>query len=91
VYLRIDIRVTPPHVQLCEPDDFTSFKVVMVTAKHSWVHPDDLTALAGRGGDAQWQQNLAAMIGYAQSKGWTDEAGRIRAHVEVDEVTDGTN
>ena len=90
MYLRIDTRVTPPHVQLCEPEDFTAFKVVVVTAKHSWVDPGDLTELAGRGGDAQWHQNLAAMIGYARSKGWTDDTGRIRAHVEFDEVTDGT-
>ena len=86
MYLRVDTRSTPPHVELCEPEDFTAFKVVVVTAAHSWVDPSDLAELAGRSGDAEWQQKLTGMIGYAQSKGWIDEAGRIRAHVEIDEV-----
>lgn len=84
MYLRIDTGTTPPHVEVCEPEDFTAFKVVVVTAPHSWVDPGDLTALAGRGGDPEWQQKLAGMIGYAQSKGWTDDAGRIRAHIEIE-------
>ena len=85
MYLRIDTRTVPPRVEVCEPEDFTAFKVVVVTATHSWVNPADLSALAGRAGDDEWQRKLAAMIGYAESKGWTDEAGRIRAHVELDE------
>lgn len=32
--------------------------------------------------DAEWEQALAGMIAYATSKGWTDETGRVRAHVE---------
>lgn len=84
MYLRVDTRTTPPAVQVCEPEDFTAFKVVVVTAAHSWVDPADLGELAGRGGDAQWQQKLAAMIDLARSKGWTDENGRIRAHIELD-------
>ena len=58
-------------------------KVVVVTASHSWVDPADLTALAGRAGDPDWRQKLAGMVSYAESKGWLDEKGRIRAHVET--------
>ncbi|MCV7356647.1 hypothetical protein [Mycolicibacterium fluoranthenivorans] len=87
MYLRVDTRTTPPDVQVCEPEDFTAFKVVVVTAAHSWVDPADLSELAGRGGDAEWQQKLAAMIDFARSKGWTDESGRIRAHIEPEEET----
>lgn len=85
MYLRIDTGTTPPLVEVVEPEDFTSFKVVVVTASHSWVDPADLTALAGRSDDADWQQKLAGMISYAGTKGWLDEQGRIRAHVETRE------
>ena len=35
-------------------------------------------------GDADWAEGYEAMITYAASKGWTDDAGtHVRAHVEV--------
>lgn len=83
MYLRIDPRIIPPHVEVVEPEDFSTFKVVVVTPSHSWVDPADLTALAGRADDPDWQQKLAGMISYADSKGWLDERGRIRAHVDT--------
>ena len=83
MYLRIDPSTTPPLVEVVEPEDFTAFKVVVVTAAHSWVDPADLTALAGRADDPDWQQKLAGMISYADSKVWLDERGRIRAHVDT--------
>ncbi|MEY4339572.1 MAG: hypothetical protein RLZ14_1422 [Actinomycetota bacterium] len=29
-----------------------------------------------------WRSGFDGMIGYATSKGWTDERGRVRAHLE---------
>ncbi|MEX7469183.1 hypothetical protein AB4Z39_05655 [Mycobacterium adipatum] len=83
MYLRVDTGTTPPLVEVVEPDDFTSFKVVVVTPAHSWVQPGQLAALAGRDDDPDWQQKLAGMVSYAESKGWVDEQGRIRAHVQT--------
>jgi hypothetical protein len=83
--LRVDTQTTPPLVEVAEADDFTSFKVVVRTPSHSWVDPTDLAALAGRTDDPDWQQKLAGMVAYAGSKGWLDEQGRIRAHVETQE------
>lgn len=85
MYLRVDTRATPPLVEVVEPDDFSAFKVVIVTSSHSWVEPNELAALAGRADDPDWQRQLAGMMSYAQSKGWLDEQGRIRAHVETRE------
>lgn len=85
MYLRIDPRTIPPLVEVVEPEDFTSFTVVVVRPSHSWVDPADLTALAGRTEDPEWQQKLAGMVTYADSQGWLDERGRIRAHVETQE------
>jgi hypothetical protein len=82
MYLRIDTSVIPPLVEVVEPDDFTSFKVVVGTTSHTWVDPSGLAALAGRAGDADWQDKLDGMVGYAETKGWLDEQGRLRAHVE---------
>ena len=61
-----------------EPEAFTLFTVVVVSSSHS-----RLTVLAGRADDPDWQQKLAGMVSYAGSKGWLDEQGRIRAHVET--------
>ena len=83
MYLHIDHTEVPPAVEVREPDDFTAFKVVVEVPEHAWVAPDVLTALAGRGDDDAWRQNLAGMLAYAASKGWCDDAGRVRAHVEV--------
>lgn len=83
MFLHIDTSTTPPLIEVVDPDDFTAFKVVVATASHSWVSPDDLTELAGRADDPDWQRKLAGMITYADSKGWLDEHGRIRAHVET--------
>jgi hypothetical protein len=76
----------PPSAEVCDPDDFTGFTMVIVTSAHTWVRPEALTDLAGRAADGAWQDKLAAMVAYADRKGWTDDEGRIRAHVEV--VTD---
>lgn len=83
MYLHVDVSQTPPVVDVREPDDFTGFKAVVVTAPQLWVDPAALTDLAGRAGDQEWQDKLAGMVAYAQSKGWVDERGRVRAHVEV--------
>ena len=32
--------------------------------------------------DPAWQAGLTAMADYAEKHGWTDDAGRIRAHIE---------
>ncbi|MPY55668.1 hypothetical protein [Streptomyces spongiae] len=83
MYLRVDTRRVPPTVEMCEQEDLTAFKVVLVTSTHTWVKPDTLTNLAGRAEDDAWQDKLAEMIAYAERKGWTDEQGRVRAHVET--------
>lgn len=83
MYLRIDPTQALPIAQVCEPDDFTGFKVVIEVPEHVWIGPEMLTDLAGRGHDDGWKQNLAEMLEFGASRGWLDEARRIRAHVEV--------
>ena len=80
---------------LHDPDDFKSFSVEAEPGAalstlgraddttHVFISPTTLQALpGGRPDDAEWTASLAAMIAYAQSKGWTDGAGAIRAHVD---------
>ncbi|HEU5270783.1 MAG TPA: hypothetical protein VFU36_12725 [Jatrophihabitans sp.] len=39
--------------------------------------------LAGRDADASWNEGFAAMLRYAQSRGWlSDDGSEIRAHLE---------
>ena len=79
---------------LAEPDDFKAFSVTAAPGAaldrlgradgdtHVFVDPAVLRALPGaRPDDAEWSASLDAMLAYAASKGWTDDAGHVRAHV----------
>lgn len=83
MYLRVDTQHVPPTVEVCDQEDFTNFKVVVTTATHAWVDPRSLTELAGRASDTAWQDKLGRMISYAETKGWLDAQGHVRAHVEL--------
>ncbi|MFD9552360.1 hypothetical protein ACFWBG_33685 [Nocardia salmonicida] len=51
---------------------------------HAFISRRGVEALAGeRATDAAWRTSLDEMIGYAVSRGWTDESGFIRAHIEA--------
>ena len=50
---------------------------------HLFIARAALRALAGeRAVSAAWMEGFDAMVGYAESKGWVDAEGRVRAHVE---------
>lgn len=51
--------------------------------EHLFVDRAALRSLAGeRATDPRWREGFEAMVGYAESKGWVDGEGRVRAHVE---------
>ena len=80
--IEIDLRLVPPRTVLQNPDDFTSFKVVIREASHTKVRADVIEQLAGdRATQADWQQGFKRMLDYAESKGWLDENG-VQAHIE---------
>jgi hypothetical protein len=83
MYLEIDLSVVPPATVLREPDDFTSFKVVVKEAEHARVPVESLERLAGeRAGDPEWRRGLGKMLEYAEQHGWVDDGG-VRAHIEL--------
>lgn len=49
---------------------------------HAWVRPDALRALSPQAGHPDWEEGFAAMLRFAGQHGWTDDQGRIRAHIE---------
>jgi hypothetical protein len=52
-------------------------------AEHVWVEPVLVIEVAGaHANDDRWREKFEAMVIYAQSKGWVDGSGAIRAHVE---------
>ncbi|VTU38479.1 NADH-dependent flavin reductase [Variovorax sp. PBL-E5] len=58
-------------------------------AGHVRLSPSVLRFLSDHAGAAEWEADFNAMIGYAASKGWLDDQGRVRAHLtfrEADEV-----
>jgi hypothetical protein len=78
----VDLTTVPPRTSLADVDDFTSLKIV-THGEHGFISRETFVALAGpRGDEPAWLAQLDAMLGYAASKGWTDEQGSVRAHVE---------
>ena len=49
---------------------------------HAWVEVDALRRLAGPAVDEAWEASLTGMVQFAESKGWTDQQGRLRAHCD---------
>ncbi|MGW5383109.1 hypothetical protein [Nocardia sp. NPDC003963] len=71
----------------------TAAEIACVGALHPsgdvLVSPRRVRELAGeRGHDQEWNRRFGEMIEWAASRGWIDEQGRIRAHVEVREQPD---
>ncbi|MCP3854069.1 MAG: hypothetical protein GY745_09390 [Actinomycetia bacterium] len=73
------------HVELIGSDDAlaaTLGDVGRVDGKHVWVSPGAVRRLAVGQVNDNWESDFAGMVGYATSKGWVDDAGAIRAHIE---------
>lgn len=50
---------------------------------HAWLAPETVAALAGAAADNAWRESFAKMRDYARGRGWINESGAIRAHVEI--------
>jgi hypothetical protein len=55
---------------------------------HAMLDAGAVRRLAGATTGDAWTADFDTMVEYARSKGWTDEQGRVRAHLEW--RTDGT-
>ena len=53
---------------------------------HVRLSPQVLRFLSSHAGSADWEGQFDGMIGYAASKGWLDDQGRVRAHLTFAEV-----
>ena len=49
----------------------------------AWVSEAALRRMAAREGDPEWEAGLGRMVAFARSRGWVDEQGGIRVHIEV--------
>jgi hypothetical protein len=54
----------------------------VVAGEHVFLDVDAVKGLAGERATGEWLVEFEKMIEFARSKGWVDEAGRVRAHVE---------
>ena len=81
-------------VALEEPAEFRRFSIlrhpaapavagVRMEGAHGWVAPAALRRLSPHAGDAEWEAGFAAMLDFAQGRGWVDAAGALRAHLEA--------
>lgn len=86
-------------VHMDDPSDFKGFKVVVKEGEDpsaieavgsladdgaAWIAVDAVRNLAGAAATVPgWEDDFAAMLAYARTKGWLNEAGTaIRAHIE---------
>jgi len=90
------IVVRDQDVRLDDPGDFKGFKVVVESGDGSglfavgrlahrdtaWIQAEAVRRLAGDDATPDWETGFAAMLDYAKTKGWLDDAGDIQAHVE---------
>lgn len=79
VFNRLDVRVDPQ-----SPEQLAKSIARIghpAGEQHVWLSPSVLRYLSGHAGDPQWEQGFAAMLDFAQRKGWTNEAGEVRAHL----------
>lgn len=52
--------------------------------RHLFVSAEMVRELAGPAtADAAWCAKLKGMVAYAESRGWMDADGKIRAHIEI--------
>ena len=76
MYVEIDLSVVVPATVLREPDDFTSFKVVVREAEHARVPVESLERLAGgRAGDPEGRRGLGKMLDTRSSTAGSTTAG----------------
>ena len=82
MYVEIDLSIVVPATVPREPDDFTSFKVVVREAEHAACRSSRSSGSpvgVPRSGGAPWPRKDA---GYAEQHGWVDDGG-VRAHIEL--------
>jgi hypothetical protein len=56
--------------------------VVEADGGHAMLDAGAVRLLAGATAGDAWTAGFDTMVEYARSKGWTDEHGRVRAHLE---------
>lgn len=52
--------------------------------EHAWLDAGGIKEAARGDRDDAWADGFDGMIAYARSKGWANEAGEIRAHLDRD-------
>ena len=80
----IDLSEVPPRTSLLEPDTMDALSIVVRAPGHGWVSPEVLAELAGPQATPSWLDAVGRMCEYASSRGWTDDSGRLRAHIVVE-------
>ncbi len=80
---RFHVLCAVPETALAAVADALGPWAVGATADHVWIRVDAVQAAAADRVAAGWSDEFAAMLGYARSKGWLNDAGdAIAAHVE---------
>ncbi|SFK22392.1 hypothetical protein [Falsiroseomonas stagni] len=66
-----------------EPAEAALARLARPDGEAAWVCPEALRRLSPCGEDVEWRQGVARMVAFAETRGWVDQAGRVRAHIET--------
>ena len=50
--------------------------------RHGWISPSVIRSLSPLAMTAEWEAAFTAMVAFATQRGWTDQDGNLRAHIE---------
>jgi flavin reductase (DIM6/NTAB) family NADH-FMN oxidoreductase RutF len=79
VFHKLDVLVDP------QPADRLEQALARIGRREGDSHvrlaPSVLRFLSGHAGEPDWEAGFAAMLDYAQRKGWVNEQGEVRAHL----------
>lgn len=79
MWLEAELTVRDLH----DAENFTALKAVARRVEHVWLTREEIERLAGgRSQEPTWREQFERMLEYAASKGWVNESGAIRVHVD---------
>jgi hypothetical protein len=81
--LHVEVPVGTDAVTLASPSALGQLGFVAANGTYAWLDREALReAVAPVDRSADWETSFNGMIVFAESKGWVDDMGRLRAHIE---------
>jgi hypothetical protein len=85
--ISVDLSSIPPLCTVVDASNFHDLKVVATVHEHGFISTQALEEMVDRElKDQDWRGSFEAMLEYAETHGWVNDLGQVRAHVEIERV-----